>query len=263
MPGDTSDHYARLAKTYDQYWASSPGFIDWMNGLIVDYLQPVASSRVVDLGCGTGLYCRGLGEVAGRVICVDPSADMLAQLPRNDAYLPVRARAEDLAAGRMALLVEKADQLLIKEAVHHFHDAARTLAGLAGLLAVDGRLLIIMLPTRIQYPLFRDAIELFESVQPDPETIAGYLRDAGLKTSVSYESFPRRFPKDVYLDMVKNRYMALLSEFDDDELSAGVDEIRTTYPSEELCFDDCFAFVLGRKRTCDASRAARQLMAVR
>jgi hypothetical protein len=62
--------------------------------------------------------------------------------------------------------------------------------GIAGLLAEDGRLLIVMLPTHFDYPLFSAAVELFESLQPDPEAIAGYLRDAGLETSVSYESFP-------------------------------------------------------------------------
>lgn len=250
MPGDTSEHYARLARVYDQYWAYSSDFIDWMNGLIVDYLQPVASSQVVDLGCGTGLYCRGLGEVAARVICVDPSADMLAQLPEKDTYVPVRARAEDLAASRATLPVQKVDRLLIKEAVHHFYDTSRTLAGLARLLAVDGRLLVVMLPRRIEYPLFRAGIELFESLQPDPQAVAGYLRDAGLETSVSYESFPLCFPKHVYLEMVRNRYMSLLSEFDDDELNAGVDEIRTTHRSEVLCFNDRFAFVLGRRPAC-------------
>ena len=51
---------------------------------------------------------------------------------------------------------------------------------------------------------------------------------------MSYESFPLRFPKDVYLDMVRNRYMSLLSEFDDDELNAGVDEIRTV-TSQRSC----------------------------
>jgi SAM-dependent methyltransferase len=248
MPGDTSEHYARLARVYDEYWAHSSDFIDWMNGLIVNYLQPVVSLQVVDLGCGTGLYCRGLGEVAARVICVDPSADMLAQLPDKGIYVPVRARAEDLAASRVTLPVKKVDRLLIKEAVHHFYDTAPTLAGLARLLAEDGRLLIVMLPTRIEYPLFRAAIELFESLQPDPEAIAGYLRDAGLETLVSYESFPLSFPKHVYLEMVRNRYMSLLSEFDDHELSAGVDEIRTTHRSEILSFNDRFAFVLGRKR---------------
>ena len=42
--------------------------------------------------------------------------------------------------------------------------------------------------------------------------------------------------------------MSLLSEFDDDELNAGVDEIRTVHQSEVLCFNDRFAFVLARKR---------------
>ncbi|MDI3312971.1 MAG: class I SAM-dependent methyltransferase [Mycobacterium sp.] len=248
LPGDTSGHYARLACVYDRHWACSSAFLDWMNGLIVEYLQPVASSQVVDVGCGTGLYCRGLGDVAARVICVDPCADMLAQLPEKAAYVPVQATAEDLAAGRATLPVHPVNRLLIKEAVHHFCDPGSTLAGLARLLAEDGRLLIIMLPTRIEYPLFRSALKLFESLQPEPEVVAGYLRDAGLRTSVSYESFPRRFPTPRYLEMVKSRYLSVLSEFGDDELDAGVDEIRKTHPSEVLCFTDRFAFVLGSKR---------------
>ena len=246
MPGDTSEHYARLANSYDKYWAYSPGFIDWMNGLIVDYLQPKSSSHIVDVGSGTGLYCGGLGEVAAKVFCVDPSGDMLAQLPPNDAYVPMQATAEDLAVGVARLPVNTVDRMLIKEAVHHFDDAAGTLAGLAGLLVKDGRLLIVMLPSQIEYPLFRAAIRHFESLQPDPEAIAGYLQNAGLETCVTYESFPLRFPKDVYLDMVKNRYMSLLSDFDDDELNDGVNEIQTTQRSEEFCFNDRFAFVLGR-----------------
>ncbi|MBS4727807.1 class I SAM-dependent methyltransferase [Mycobacterium sp. SM1] len=246
--GGTSGHYDRLANVYDRHWAHSSAFVSWMNGRIVDYLRPVGCSQVVDLGCGTGLYCRGLGDVAARVICVDPCAAMLARLPEKATYIPVQATAEDLAAGRSTLPVATVNRLLIKDAVHHFCDPASTLAGLARLLADDGRLLIVMLPTRIEYPLFRAALRLFESLQPHPEAIAGYLRDAGLQTSVSYESFRQRLPTHVYLDMVKSRYLSVLSEFDDDELAAGVDEIRKTHRSKVLCFTDRFAFVLGRKR---------------
>ena len=39
--------------------------------------------------------------------------------------------------------------------------------------------------------------------------------------------------------------MSLLSTFDDDEVAAGVEEIRRRYPGERMEFKDRFAFVLG------------------
>ncbi|WP_254886092.1 methyltransferase domain-containing protein [Streptomyces sp. NA02950] len=59
------------------------------------------------------------------------------------------------------------DAVLIKEAVHHFTDLEKTLNGLAGLLAPGGRLLIVTLPPKIDYPLFPAAIDRFAEGQPD------------------------------------------------------------------------------------------------
>jgi hypothetical protein len=39
--------------------------------------------------------------------------------------------------------------------------------------------------------------------------------------------------------------MSLLSAFDDEQLEAGVAEIRAAHPEEEVSFPDRFAFVLG------------------
>jgi ubiquinone/menaquinone biosynthesis C-methylase UbiE len=243
----SANHYARLAKTYDLNWAYSPGLINWMNNLIVHCLKPTESSRVVDLGSGTGLYAKGLAEIAQRVVCVDPSSRMLAQLPADKRYVSVIANAEDVAAKRIKLPFDEVDCLLIKEAVHHFTDIAGTLSGLVDLLGHDGRLLIIMLPTEIEYPLFHSALELFKARQPDPQMICQLLRDMGLEVTFSYESFPLSFPRDIYLDMVRNRYMSLLDSFDDQELLAGIDEIRRSQQSDTLNFDDRFAVILATK----------------
>jgi hypothetical protein len=66
---------------------------------------------------------------------------------------------------------------------------------------------------------------------------------AGLRAELSYESFPLSFPAERYLLMVRNRYMSLLSSFDDAELEAKVAEIKQAHPGEriELCHDDAAA----------------------
>lgn len=239
------EHYERLAETYDENWAYNPEFIGWMTGEILGRLEIRAGERVVDVGCGTGLYSRGLAERAGRVVCVDPSAGMLARLPAGDEFVAVRASAEDVASGRVRLPDERLDAVLVKEAIHHVGDRAAVIGGLAGLLAEGGRLLVVMLPTTIAYPLFAAALAEFERAQPDPEEIASLIEAAGLRAAVGYAEFPLSFGKRRYLGMVRDRYMSLLSGFSDAELEAGIAEIDARYPGERLEFGDRFAFVLG------------------
>jgi hypothetical protein len=49
-------------------------------------------------------------------------------------------------------------------------------------------MLVAMLPTRITYPLFAAALQVFAEHQPDPAGIAAGMRDAGLATEVTTES---------------------------------------------------------------------------
>ena len=74
------------------------------------------------------------------------------------------------------------------------------------------------------------------------------MREAGLAVKLTYDGFPLRFPTERYLEMVRNRYMSLLSLFDNKELTAGVEEIRGNHPGDWVEFRDRFAFVLGTAR---------------
>ena len=116
---------------------------------------------------------------------------------------------------------------------------------LARLLRPGGRMLVVMLPAQISYPLFEAALQLFEERQPDPADVVGEMRSAGLAAEVTYDGFPLSFPAGRYLEMVRNRYMPLLSAFDDAQLEAGIAEIQRAHPGGQLTFTDTFAFVLG------------------
>lgn len=243
------EHYEKLAEGFDANWAYSPPYLAWMTRCITSRARLKTGDRVADIGCGTGLYSRGLAAAAGAVICADPSPAMLAQLPPGPAFLPVQASAQDIAAGRVQLPYPELDAIIVKEAIHHIPapDRQHTLDGLASLLAHGGRIVLIMLPRQISTPLFRAALELFERRQPDPDSITGMLADAGLATRLDYESYPLAFPKQRYLDMVRARYMSLLSEFGDQQIEDGIAEIDAAYPAGRLDFDDTFAFITGER----------------
>jgi ubiquinone/menaquinone biosynthesis C-methylase UbiE len=179
------------------------------------------------------------------VVCVDPSARMLEQVSDDPRLVAVQGSAEDLTVGSPLLPVDQFEAILVKEAIHHVTDRAAVIGQLARLLTPRGRLLVVMLPTGIDYPLFQAAHDRFAELQPDPEEIAAAMSEAGLVVELSYDEFPLVFATERYLAMVRDRYMSLLSTFDDDEISAGVEEIRRCHPGERVEFKDRFAFVLG------------------
>ena len=239
------EHYSRLAATYDENWAYSPGFVEWMTSCIQQRLQITAGDLVADIGCGTGLFARELAPHAAAVVCADPSAPMLAQVPASKRLITLTASAQDIASGQAALPHSGYDAMLLKEMLHHVDDRAAVISGLARLLQPGGRMLVVMLPKRVSYPLFAAALKLFTDQQPDPADVADEMRSAGLDAELAYESLPLIFPTERYLQMVRNRYMSLLSHFDDAQFEAGVAEIRHANPAEQIAFTDTFAFILG------------------
>jgi hypothetical protein len=119
--------------------------------------------------------------------------------------------------------------------------------GLADRLAPGGRLLVVTLPPRLDYPLFDAALDRFAERHPEPEGIADAMRAAGLETETAIEEFPVSADRDQYIGLVRNRWMSVLSTFADEELARGLDEMRERYPQRELHFVDRVAFVSGTR----------------
>jgi 2-polyprenyl-3-methyl-5-hydroxy-6-metoxy-1,4-benzoquinol methylase len=241
-------HYARIASSYDGSWSDRSEYVTWMSEEIAKRLRMSSSDRVADIGAGTGLFLRVLVESASAnapILCIDPSTEMLKQLPDDPRLRAVQGTAEDLVAGRVVLPYEQLDAIVMKESVHHVRNVPGTVRGLAGLLAPGGRMLVVTLPPQLDYPLFQAALDRFAALQPEPTSIADAMRAAGLHAECTTEEVSIVVDRDHYIDLVGNRWMSVLSTFTDEELVAGLDEMRERYSQGELQFVDRFAFVLG------------------
>jgi ubiquinone/menaquinone biosynthesis C-methylase UbiE len=245
-------HYARLASSYDSLWHHTPQFRSWMVRQILDIAAPPSSPLIVDVGGGTGIFAaellRQLDDEAS-VYVIDPSEDMLSQVPAHPKLRTICAAAENSRKKLTGLGIAHVDLVLIKEAVHHFLDPAATLQDLCPLVGPQQALLVVMLPTRIEYPLFAAALQRFTEQQPDPVDICSYLSAAGLLATRQARGLTIELPKQRWITMVANRFMSLLSTFSDNEIAEGVGEIeRNLVDVDTVRFQNNFEFVVGRGR---------------
>ena len=249
MTDRTAEHYRRTAATYNELWTYHPDYVRRFSHAMADALRLTRTDAIVDIWWCTVIYTAQLADDVDPerpVLCVEPVPAMLDQLPPSAKLLPLVASAEDLGSGRVALPHAPAvDAIILKESVHHLTNRWDTLHGLVGLLTGHGRVLVVMLPKVIEHPLFHAAHERFQQLQPDPSDIEAVLAAAGLRTSVTYRRFHVVIERERYVHMLESRYMSVLGDFTEDELTAGVEQFRRCYSDPLLRFDDHFVFVKG------------------
>lgn len=244
------EHYRRLAETYDGNWADRPQYVSWMSDKIMDWLKPSPGEHIADIGSGTGLFLKRLVEIASAdnpILCVDPSQPMLDLIPDDPRLTPICATAEQIATGEVAMPVPTVDGFVFKEAIHHVKDIPGTLRSLADRLNPGGRIVIVSLPPRLDYPLFQAALDRFAAGQPEPDDLVAAMRDAGLKTDNAIEEFTVTIDRDHWLDLVGNQWMSVLSTFSQEEIAAGIEDIGARYTESPISYQDRFAFVRGIK----------------
>ncbi|MDA3644334.1 class I SAM-dependent methyltransferase [Saccharopolyspora indica] len=243
--GELVGHYDRLAPRFLQHWRYNSGFITWMTGRIRHHTALAGRDRLLDVGSGPALYARHLAaHTTTPVVCAGPSPQLLARIPLDPRLVRRHATAEELADGQ-----EEWDVILLKESMHHVprHRRRSTLAGLARQLAPGGRLVVIMLAPQLGHPLFSAARERFETAHFTPEAASQILTDCGLQVALHDEQHTVTMPTEKYLAMVADRYMSLLTHFDDGQLNAGIAEIRHDNPCVDITFNDHYVAIVARK----------------
>jgi SAM-dependent methyltransferase len=141
---DESDE--RVAAHYDDlapYWTEIVESSAWRNGLwtTVDALLPdVDGRRVLDAGCGSGVYAAALADRGAEVTGVDVSEAMLAEA-RERVPTATFHRA-DLADGLDVVDTDSVDVVLCQHVFSHLPDLKPVLAAFSRVLA-DGGVLVV------------------------------------------------------------------------------------------------------------------------
>jgi len=175
------------------------------------------------------------------VIGVDPFPEMLAGIPAGAPITPVAMDALQFSSQPGSY-----DKIFMKEAIHHIDDRATLLSALFARLRPGGRLLLVHVPPKLDYPLFRRALDRAERWHADPDELAALLERAGFAVDRDFVEIRHAIPTATYFRMVESRYMSVLSSFGPDDIESGLGEMREQYGSlPVLEFTDHFDYITG------------------
>jgi ubiquinone/menaquinone biosynthesis C-methylase UbiE len=239
-------HYTRLSQRYDAFLYYSPDFVRQQTSKMIEKLALNEGDIFVDLGCGTGMYSLDiLAQIPLKnpVIGVDPFPQMLAQIPAN---APIKQLAMD--ALTFSTRPGVYNKILMKEAIHHIDNRQTLFKNLYEHLAPGGILLLVHVPPKVEYPLFRKALERCLNWHANPDELTTLLQQEKFQVERDEFVYRHRIPKEKYFEMVKNCYMSVLSSLEPEAIQAGLQEMESTYANQEILeFNDRFDFITAKK----------------
>lgn len=244
-------NYDRIAGLYDvdrAKWVIGPDKV-----LSAMFAEGRTGLRVLDVGCGTGLYlCAQRDHFSGAPITwfgVDPSIQMLTNAVAKEPELTVaQARAEALPIGSRTV-----DYAYSSFCFHHFTDKDAALDEFARVLRPGGRLRIRNMdpwgqPTWWLYRYFDGAWENDERRFWPVERIRSALDTRGFDVEAEVEIEQVSRTAADALEEAERRVISQLAILDDDAYETGIKRLHALPPDYSIPYPRAGLSLEARKR---------------
>merc|ERR1711971_618562 len=245
-----SSHYGSLASKTAVPWWAEDHVTEHVADMVEKYLDLKTTSRLVDLGAGSGAFANLLWTRAGLtqpVTCVEPSQEMLNTPGLNTVCQGAEQWAsDDLGNGQV-------DRVLIKYAVHHF-DRQRmieTFEGIRQKLAPNGLVLIVRgTADNIRNDAFPDVIKKIkqEETRALPSTsVVTMMEQAGFKeVKLHVQGLPVQWSKEEWFEGFRRRDTSAFSHLSDQQIEEAVLEVDAKNPGDTIAFNMCADYILAK-----------------
>lgn len=232
------NHYKTLGPSYERLWSYEEEFAAELVSDIQKSLNLQTNDVVADLGGGTGIWAEKLAKLTeSPVFCVDPVEAMVMHSSQKKNVISCHQSILPFIQG---LKDGVATKFLAKASIHHFDDRAKVIMESYNKLPLGGRFLIITalgnnsLPST-SLPLFQKLKESLKGQSARFNTLLiEECKTANFKVSMEEKHYLSHVPKETWFSMLRGRYMSPLSNFTDEEISAGIEELNTNIRSDIL-----------------------------
>ena len=216
-------------------WISSTKYIQSFNNFLLKQKKLTKHSKILDIGCGRGKIMGSLSsklKLINKPIGIDienhKDFDKRITFKKTNAIKYLRNNKK------------KFDLILIKQTIHFFNlrDIKKILSYSHASLEVGGIILILTLDTKNnEIPTFSLMKQKLNQSFKRDILIWKKLLQLNIKKSITKFNFKVSVKKNIYLKMIKQRYISTLLKFSSLQISNGINEINLKY-KKNILFND-------------------------
>eukprot|EP00290_Baffinella_frigidus_P056819 CAMPEP_0180380662 /NCGR_PEP_ID=MMETSP0989-20121125/26170_1 /TAXON_ID=697907 /ORGANISM="non described non described, Strain CCMP2293" /LENGTH=272 /DNA_ID=CAMNT_0022380163 /DNA_START=6 /DNA_END=824 /DNA_ORIENTATION=- len=214
-----------------------------------------ALPALADVGGGTGNFTADLRRAAIKArgasnkedptwVVADPVPEQLALVEKHDGLVAELADAVEFAQGGGSA---EFDLALIKEVIHLVDDKDLdgVFAGIFRRLRSGGRCLVVTRPQEVDYPLPAQARAVWKQNQPPAQRFVDAATRGGFKSAVvSQEERQSSCDSEQWCAMIRARFWSTFTDFSDEDLERGVQELLDERGSDTWEFKELLCFIV-------------------
>ena len=226
-------------------WISSTKYIKSFNNFLLKQKKLNKESKILDIGCGRGKII-GFLSTKLRLKNKPIGLDIENYKDKDKRIIFKKISAIKYLENNK----KKFDLILIKQTIHFFNlrDMKKILAYSLSSLEVGGIILILSLDTKNnEIPTFSLMKQKLNQSFKRDVIIWKNILQLNIKKNITKFNFKVNVKKEVYLKMIKQRYISTLLKFSSVQILKGVNEINLKYKKSIIFNDKLNCIILKNK----------------
>ena len=216
-------------------WISSTKYIQSFNNFLLKQKKLTKHSKILDIGCGRGKI---MGSLSSKLKLINKPIGLDLESHKDfDKRITFK---KTNAIKYLMNNKKKFDLILIKQTIHFFNlrDIKKILRYSNASLEVGGVILILTLDTKNnEIPTFSLMKQKLNQSFKRDNLIWKKILQLNIKKNITKFNFKVNVKKNIYLKMIKQRYISTLLKFSSLQISKGVNEINLKY-KKNILFND-------------------------
>jgi ubiquinone/menaquinone biosynthesis C-methylase UbiE len=225
-------------------WISSTKYIQSFNNFVLKQKKLTKHSKILDIGCGRGKI---MGSLSSKLKLTHKPIGLDVENHKDFDKRIIFKKTN--AIKYLKNNKKKFDLILIKQTIHLFNlkDIKKILAYSYSSLNIGGIILILTLDTKDnEIPTFSLMKQkLTQSFKRD-NLIWKKLLQLNIKKTITKFNFKVNIKKNIYLKMIKQRFISTLLKFSSLQILNGINEINLKY-KKNILFNDKLKGIIFKK----------------